>query len=690
VFETLSDRLTQVFSSLRGKGKLSAADIDATLREIRIVLLEADVALPVVREFVGRVKERASSEEVSAALNPTQQIIKIVHDELVEILGGQARRLRFAKTPPTVILLAGLQGAGKTSVAAKLALWLKEQGNTPLMVAADLQRPNAVQQLQILGEQAGVPVFAPEPGNGVGDPVAVARESIEEARRRLHNVVVIDTAGRLGIDQVMMAQAAAIADATDPDEILFVVDAMIGQDAVTTAQAFLDGVGYDGVVLTKLDGDARGGAALSIAELTGRPVMFASIGEKLGDFDVFHPDRMASRILDMGDMLTLIEQAEKAFDADQTAAMANKLVSGEGFTLEDFVEQLAMVRKLGPIGNLLGMLPGAAQNRELLEQVNDADLDRAAAIVNSMTPAERRNPKILNGSRRARIAGGSGATVGEVNNLVVRFLEGQKMMKQMMGGGGIPGMPGIPGMRRATKAKGKKGSSKKKPKGGRPGGAPGRSGSAAGGATGSGAGGARGAGAGGRGAGGRGADGLGAGGLGAGDTPAGLTGPGGLGGIPGGLGGLMPPAGLRRPGLPGVEDGLVADPRGLGSRPGRQDSARRDGAARDGARQNEGDQDGARQDGAARDEARRDGASQDGARRERVGQDGARDAASQAGAPQDGVGQDGAGQDGARQDGARQGADGERKPRDQAPGPTSPSSLPAGFSRFRRGKRGDR
>ncbi len=628
MFETLSDRLTQVFSSLRGKGKLSAADIDATLREIRIVLLEADVALPVVREFVGRVKERASSEEVSAALNPAQQIIKIVHDELVEILGGQARRLRFAKTPPTVIMLAGLQGAGKTSVAAKLALWLKEQGNTPLMVAADLQRPNAVQQLQILGEQAGVPVFAPEPGNGVGDPVAVARESIEEARRRLHNVVVIDTAGRLGIDQEMMAQAAAIADATDPDEILFVVDAMIGQDAVTTAQAFLDGVGYDGVVLTKLDGDARGGAALSIAELTGRPVMFASIGEKLGDFDVFHPDRMASRILDMGDMLTLIEQAEKAFDAEQTAAMANKLVSGEGFTLEDFVEQLAMVRKLGPIGNLLGMLPGAAQNRELLEQVNDADLDRAAAIVNSMTPAERRNPKILNGSRRARIAGGSGATVGEVNNLVVRFLEGQKMMKQMMGGGGIPGMPGIPGMRRATKAKGKKGSSKKKPKGGRPGGAPGRSGSAAGGATGSGAGGARGAGAGGRGAGGRGA----------GDTPAGLTGPGGLGGIPGGLGGLMPPAGLRRPGLPGVEDGLVADPRGLGSRPGRQDSARQDGAARDGppgwgqpgwgrpgwGPPGRGPPGWGQPDGGGQDGARRDGASQDGARQNEGGRDGAR------------------------------------------------------------------
>ncbi len=328
-----------------------------------------------------------------------------------------------------------------------------------MLVAADLQRPNAVQQLQIVGERAGVPVYAPEPGNGVGDPVQVARQSIDEARHRQQNVVIIDTAGRLGIDEELMRQAADIRDATDPDEILFVVDAMIGQDAVVTAQAFLDGVGYDGVVLTKLDGDARGGAALSIVQLTGRPVMFASSGEKLEDFDVFHPDRMASRILDMGDMLTLIEQAERAFDEEQAASMASKLASGEGFTLEDFVEQLAMVRKLGPIGNLLGMLPGAAQNREMLSQIDDRDLDRAAAIVNSMTPAERRNPKILNGSRRARIANGSGVTVGEVNNLVVRFLEGQKMMRQMMGGGGIPGMPAIPGMRRAAQknAKGKKG-----------------------------------------------------------------------------------------------------------------------------------------------------------------------------------------------------------------------------------------
>jgi signal recognition particle subunit SRP54 len=474
VFETLSDRLTQVFSSLRSKGRLSDADIDATAREIRIALLEADVALPVVREFISRVRERARGEEVSAALNPAQQVIKIVHDELITILGGEVRRLRFAKTPPTVIMLAGLQGSGKTTLAAKLALWLRGQGNTPLLVAADLQRPNAVQQLEVLGERAGVPVFAPEPGNGTGDPVEVARRSIEEARRRQHSVVIIDTAGRLGVDQEMMGQAVAIRDATNPDEILFVVDAMIGQDAVVTAQAFLDGVGYDAVVLTKLDGDARGGAALSIAQLTGRPVMFASAGEKLEDFDLFHPDRMASRILDMGDMLTLIEQAERTFDQQQAQDMAGKLVSGEGFTLEDFVDQLNMVRKLGPIGNLLGMLPGAAQNRELLSQVSDKDLDRAAAIVGSMTPAERRNPKIINGSRRARIAGGSGVTVGEVNSLVTKFFEGQKMMRQVLGGGGIPGMPAIPGMRRAaTKAaKGKKG--KKKPKGGRPGASPGR------------------------------------------------------------------------------------------------------------------------------------------------------------------------------------------------------------------------
>jgi signal recognition particle subunit SRP54 len=445
VFETLSDRLTQVFSSLRGKGRLSQADIDATAREIRIALLEADVALPVVRQFIARVKERAAGEEVSQALNPAQQVIKIVHEELVTILGGETRRLRFAKNPPTVIMLAGLQGSGKTTLAGKLALWLREQGNTPLLVAADLQRPNAVTQLQVVGERAGVPVFAPEPGNGVGDPVAVARASVQEAKRSLHNIVIVDTAGRLGIDQEMMAQAAAIRDATDPDEVLFVVDAMIGQDAVATAQAFLDGVGYDGVVLTKLDGDARGGAALSIAALTGKPVMFASTGEKLADFDIFHPDRMATRILDMGDILTLIEQAEKAFDEDQAASMAERLMTGDGFTLEDFIEQLGMLRKLGPLKNILGMMPGATKNKAMLDQVNEKDLDRAEAIVRSMTPEERRNPKVINGSRRLRIANGSGVAVGDVSQLVTNFFEGQRQMRMLMGGG-MPGMPGIPGM----------------------------------------------------------------------------------------------------------------------------------------------------------------------------------------------------------------------------------------------------
>ena len=460
-----SDRLTQVFSQLRGKGRLSPADIDATAREIRIALLEADVALPVVRQFIARVKERATGVEVSSALNPAQQVIKIVHEELIEILGGEARRLRFAKVAPTVILLAGLQGSGKTTLAGKLALWLKEQGNTPLLVAADLQRPNAVQQLQIIGERAGVPVYAPSPGNGVGDPVAVARQSIDEARRTLHNIVIVDTAGRLGIDAELMAQARNIRDAVDPDEVLFVVDAMIGQDAVATAQAFLDGVGYDGVVLTKLDSDARGGAALSIAALTGKPVMFASTGEKLSDFDVFHPDRMASRILDMGDVLSLIEQAEKAFDADQAQSMADRLMSGDGFSLEDFVEQLGMLRKLGPIQNLLGMMPGAARNKELLSQVNDKDLDRAEAIVRSMTPDERRNPKIINGSRRLRIAKGSGVSVSDVSQLVTNFFEGQKQMRAMFSGG-MPGMPALMGggggrrAARAAAAKSKKGKRK--------------------------------------------------------------------------------------------------------------------------------------------------------------------------------------------------------------------------------------
>ncbi|MFI6393021.1 signal recognition particle protein [Nonomuraea sp. NPDC050540] len=442
MFETLSDRLTSVFSSLRSKGRLSDADIDATTREIRIALLEADVALPVVKAFVAQVKERARSSEVSGALNPAQQVVKIVNEELIAILGGETRRLRFAKTPPTVIMLAGLQGAGKTTLAGKLARWLREQGHVPLLVAADLQRPNAVNQLQVMGERAGVVTYAPEPGNGVGDPIEVARQSIEVARQKQHDVVLIDTAGRLGIDQEMMKQAADIRDAVSPDEVLFVVDAMIGQDAVTTAQAFMEGVGFDGVVLTKLDGDARGGAALSVRHITGKPIMFASTGEKLEDFDAFHPDRMASRILDMGDVLTLIEQAQKTFDEEQAAKMAGKLTSGENFTLEDFLEQMMMVQKMGPIKNLLGMMPGMGQMRDQLDSIDDRDLDRIAAIIRSMTPGERSDPKIINGSRRARIAAGSGVTVTAVSNLITRFYEAQKMMKRMAGGMGIPGMPG--------------------------------------------------------------------------------------------------------------------------------------------------------------------------------------------------------------------------------------------------------
>jgi signal recognition particle subunit SRP54 len=351
VFDTLSDRLSGIFTKLRGKGRLTDADIDATAREIRLALLEADVALPVVKSFVFNVKERARGAEVSQALNPAQQIIKIVHEELINVLGGEGRRLQFAKQPPTVILLAGLQGSGKTTLAGKLARWLKAQGHQPMLVAADLQRPNAVNQLQILGGRAGVEVYAPSPGNGVGDPVRVARDSIEHATRVAKDIVIVDTAGRLGIDAEMMQQAADIRDAVDPDEIVFVVDAMVGQDAVTTAEAFRDGVGITGVVLSKLDGDARGGAALSVRYVTGEPILFASTGEKLEDFDVFHPERMASRILGMGDVLTLIEQAEAAFDEDQKqrmAAQTAKALGGEGMTLEDFLEQLVAVRRMGP------------------------------------------------------------------------------------------------------------------------------------------------------------------------------------------------------------------------------------------------------------------------------------------------------------------------------------------------------
>ncbi len=473
MFATLSDRLSASLRNLRGRGRLTDADIDATAREIRIALLEADVALPVVRGFIARVKERARGAEVSAALNPAQQIVKIVDEELVAILGGSTRRLRYAKTPPTVFLLAGLQGSGKTTLAGKLGRWLKAQGHTPLLVACDLQRPNAVQQLEIVGSRAAVPVFAPERGNdgsahadqpgaadpsgthSYGDPVQVARDGVAFARLHQHDVVVVDTAGRLGVDENLMAQASAIRDAVNPDEILFVLDAMIGQDAVTTARAFADGVGFDGVVLTKLDGDARGGAALSVSEVTGRPILFASSGEGLADFDVFHPDRMAGRILDMGDMLTLIEKAEQAFDADQTAALAGKLGGADGgLTLEDFLSQMQAVRKMGPLGKVFAMLPGMGQMRDQLEAIDDRELNRVEAIIRSMTPLERFRPQLIDGSRRSRIARGSGTAVSDVNGLVERFLQARKMMKQlsgkkgmaalnqMMGGAGGPHGPG--------------------------------------------------------------------------------------------------------------------------------------------------------------------------------------------------------------------------------------------------------
>jgi signal recognition particle subunit SRP54 len=471
VFESLSDRLTGALQGLRGKGRLTDADIDATTREIRLALLEADVSLPVVRAFVGRIKDRAKGAEVSGALNPAQQVVKIVNDELVGILGGQTRQLAFAKTPPTVVMLAGLQGSGKTTLAGKLALWLRGQGHTPLLVACDLQRPGAVNQLRIVGERAGVAVFAPHPGAsaeadagqqaGPGDPVAVASAGLAEARAKHFDVVIVDTAGRLGIDEEMMAQAAAIRAAVEPDEVLFVLDAMVGQDAVATAQAFGEGVGFTGVVLTKLDGDARGGAALSVREIAGVPILFASAGEKLEDFDVFHPDRMASRILGMGDVLTLIEQAEQVFDAEQAEATAAKIGSGE-LTLEDFLEQMLAIRKMGPIGNLLGMLPGAGQMKEALAAVDDTQLDRLQAIIRGMTPQERADPKIINASRRLRIANGSGVTVSEVNSLVDRFFEARKMMSSMVGSMGIPGLGRKSATRKSAKAKGGKGKKGKK------------------------------------------------------------------------------------------------------------------------------------------------------------------------------------------------------------------------------------
>lgn len=470
MFDNLSSKFSNAFSSLRSRGKISPSDIENTCAEVRTALLESDVALPVVDSFIEKIRSKSleALPNLQSGTNQAQAIFEIVNTELVEILGGSARRVRFAKTAPTVIMLAGLQGAGKTTLAGKLAKFYAEQGNTPLLVASDLQRPNAVNQLQVVGESVGVPVFAPEPGNGVGNPVKVAEQGIAFAKSKLYNMVIVDTAGRLGVDEDLMREAIAIRDAISPDEILFVVDAMIGQDAVRTAQAFQDGVGFDGVVLTKLDGDARGGAALSITQLTGKPIMFSSNGEKLIDFDIFYPDRMASRILGLGDVATLAEQAKKAFDGESSARLEEKFARGDDFTLEDFLEQLEAMSKMGSMSKLLGMLPGAGGMKKQIENFDESEIVRTKSIVQSMTPIERRDPKVLNGSRRARIALGSGRKVQDVNSLVDKFAAAQKMMKQMRSGKGLPPGMGMPPGAPAPVQKVSQQPAKKKSKSGNP------------------------------------------------------------------------------------------------------------------------------------------------------------------------------------------------------------------------------
>ena len=454
MFDSLSAKFSSALSSLRSRGRIRASDIDEIVAEIHTALIDSDVALSVADLLCASIKELSlqSLDQINKSTNPSNGIFEIVNTELTKILGGQTRRIRMAKKAPTVIMLIGLQGAGKTSLAGKLALYLKNQGNTPLLVASDLQRPNAVNQLQQVGASVGVPVFAPEPGNGIGDPIKVALAGRKFAEDKLHNFVIVDTAGRLGIDEELMGQAQKIRDAVKPDELLFVVDAMLGQDAVRTAQGFLEGIGFDGVILTKLDGDARGGAALSIVSLTGKPILFAATGEKPSDFELFHPDRMASRILGLGDVATLAEQAQAAIDPDLSKALEAKFAAGDDFTLIDFLNQLQAIKKMGSMTKMLGMLPGmnSGAMKAKLDGLDGGELVKTEAIIQSMTPAERHEVKILNGSRRARIAKGSGRQVSEVNNLVDRFTAAQKMMRQMRKSGaaprGAPSMPGIPAM----------------------------------------------------------------------------------------------------------------------------------------------------------------------------------------------------------------------------------------------------
>jgi signal recognition particle subunit SRP54 len=463
VFDALSSKLEAALDRVKGRGRLDEKTVDATLKEIRLALLEADVNFKVVKGIVERLRERLVGEEVAKALNPSQHVIKAVNAELERALGGESVGIEL-KGKPAVIMLAGLQGSGKTTAAGKLAKLLKSKGRHPMLVACDLQRPAAVQQLKVNADRAGVHVYAPVTS---GDPVPVAEESIAKAKETGCDVVIVDTAGRLHIDEELMDQAARIRAAVQPDETLFVIDAMIGQEAVNVAKAFLDGVGFDGVILSKLDGDARGGAALSVREVTGKPIKFASIGEKLEDFEAFHPDRMAGRILGMGDVMTLIEKAEATYSEQEAAQAEQALMSGQ-FTLEDFLQQMQMLKRMGPLQGLLGMLPGMGKQLKDVD-VDDKQVARVEAIIRSMTPQERRDPKILNGRRRKRIAAGSGTSVTEVNRLVKQFAEVQKVMKsaakmagmqgmkpkgvkgakaqaaalrQLQGGGGLPGGPG--------------------------------------------------------------------------------------------------------------------------------------------------------------------------------------------------------------------------------------------------------
>jgi signal recognition particle subunit SRP54 len=430
MFDALSDRFDGIFTRLRGKGRLTEADVDEVLKEIRLALLEADVNFNVVKGFQSRVREACIGLDLSKALSPAQQVIKIVHEELISTLGGETLKITYASKPPTVVLMAGLQGSGKTTATAKLARWFRSQGRNPLLVGADLQRPAAVEQLRKLGDQVGVPVFS-EPS----DPVSAARAGLEEARDKGRDVLIVDTAGRLAIDAEMMEQVRQISEAVTPDYTFLVVDAMTGQDAVTVAEAFHATLEIDGVILSKLDGDARGGAALSVKEVIGRPIAFASTGEKVADFEQFHPDRMADRILGMGDVLTLIEKVEENYDQESAAKAHQALLDGQ-FTLDDFLEQLQQVRKMGPLQGIIGMLPGVPKELKNAE-VGEDQLSRVEAIIRSMTREERHKPDLVNGSRRARIAAGSGTTVTDVNQLLNQFKQMQKMMKGF--GGKMPG-----------------------------------------------------------------------------------------------------------------------------------------------------------------------------------------------------------------------------------------------------------